>query len=67
MKTPGFRPSPNLTFEILAGAKNGRKIRLYKSKTGPSSFGGRKNFSGQTVLFQNTFFAKCKKKKNSQG
>ena len=24
-------------------------IRLYKLKTGPSSFGGRKNFTGQTV------------------
>jgi len=26
-------------------------LRLYKLKTGPSSFGGRKNFTGQTVIW----------------
>jgi len=34
---------------------------------GPSSFGGRKNFTGQTALFPGHILRKMQKQKNSQG
>jgi hypothetical protein len=42
-------------------------IMTVQVKTGPSSFGGRKYFTGQTALFPSNILRKMQKQKNSQG
>jgi hypothetical protein len=42
-------------------------LRLSKLKTGSCSFGGRKNFTGQTVLLPSHILCKMQKQTNSQG
>jgi len=45
----------------------GPPFKTVQVKTGTSSFGGRKNFTGQTALFPSHILRKMQKQKNSQG